>query len=76
MVTYTVTGTIPDTTGYERYIYKIHDTLTAGLDFVEDADGKEVVNTQQYPVSVTLDGRMDSISDYGSNRVRPMQPLT
>ena len=59
VVTYTITGTIPDTTGYDTYVYKITDTLTAGLDFVEDADGKEVVNTQQYPVSVTLDGRTD-----------------
>ena len=39
VVKYTVTGSIPDTTGYEQYVYKIHDTLTTGLDFVNDATG-------------------------------------
>lgn len=39
VVTYTVTGSIPDTTGYDEYVYKIHDTLSTGLDFVNDADG-------------------------------------
>ena len=39
VVKYTVTGSIPDTTGYEQYVYKIHDTLTTGLDFVNDENG-------------------------------------
>lgn len=39
VVTYTVTGAIPDTTGYSEYVYKIHDELSAGLDFVNDANG-------------------------------------
>jgi len=39
VVTYTVIGSVPDTTGYEQYVYKIHDTLTNGLDFVNDANG-------------------------------------
>ena len=39
VVTYTVTGAIPDTTGYTEYVYKIHDELSAGLDFVNDANG-------------------------------------
>ena len=39
VVTYTVTGAIPDTTGYSEYVYKIHDELTKGLDFVNDANG-------------------------------------
>lgn len=42
VVIYTVTGSIPDTTGYEQYVYKIHDTLTDGLDFVNDANGTAV----------------------------------
>lgn len=53
VVTYTITGTIPDTTGYESYVYKIKDTLTAGLDFVKDADGTEVEGTD-YQVSVQI----------------------
>lgn len=39
VVTYTVKGYIPDTTGYDQYVYKIHDELTKGLDFVNDATG-------------------------------------
>lgn len=39
VVKYTVKGSIPDTTGYSEYVYKIHDTLTTGLDFVNDAAG-------------------------------------
>ena len=42
VVTYTVKGSIPDTTGYEQYVYKIHDTLSTGLDFVNDANGAAV----------------------------------
>ena len=39
VVTYTVTGAIPDTTGYAEYVYKIHDELSKGLDFVNDTNG-------------------------------------
>lgn len=39
VVTYTVTGAIPDTTGYVNYVYKINDELSKGLDFVNDANG-------------------------------------
>lgn len=39
VVTYTVKGLIPDTTGYAQYVYKIHDELSTGLDFVNDAKG-------------------------------------
>ena len=42
VVTYTVTGSVPDTTGYSEYVYKIHDTLSDGLDFVNDATGTAV----------------------------------
>lgn len=54
VVKYTITGTIPDTTGYESYVYKIHDELTAGLDFVKDANGTAVDDVNAYPVSVKL----------------------
>lgn len=39
VVKYTVTGAIPDTTGYDQYQYIIHDTLSKGLDFVNDETG-------------------------------------
>lgn len=54
VVTYTITGTIPDTTGYDSYVYKIKDTLTTGLDFVKDADGTVVDDVNAYPVSVKI----------------------
>lgn len=53
-VTYTVTGQVPDTTGYDNYIYKIHDTLTNGLDFVTNEAGNKV------KVKVTIDGQVVS----------------
>ena len=39
VVTYTVKGSIPDTTGYDQYQYIIHDELSTGLDFVNDTTG-------------------------------------
>ena len=39
VVTYTVNGSIPDTTGYDQYQYIIHDELSTGLDFVNDTTG-------------------------------------
>lgn len=39
VVKYTVTGSVPDTTGYAEYVYNIHDTLSSGLDFVNDENG-------------------------------------
>lgn len=57
VVTYTIKGTIPDTTGYESYVYKIHDTLTDGLDFVTDAQG-ETLATNPYLVSVKIGDNM------------------
>lgn len=54
VVTYTIKGIIPDTTGYDRYVYKIKDTLSTGLDFVKDADGTVVDDANAYPVSVKI----------------------
>lgn len=53
VVTYTVTGAIPDTTGYSEYVYKIHDELSAGLDFVNDANGT-ALGTDATAVKVTV----------------------
>lgn len=53
VVTYTVTGVIPDTTGYDEYVYKIHDELSTGLDFVNDANGT-ALGTDATTVKVTV----------------------
>lgn len=59
VVTYTVTGSVPDTTGYSEYVYKIHDTLSNGLDFVNDAKGAAVTgNTVN--VSVAFKDAIDA----------------
>lgn len=58
VVTYTITGTIPDTTGYDTYVYKIKDTLTDGLDFV-NANGEAPVDTN-YSVSVQIGEGQDT----------------
>lgn len=51
VVKYTVTGSVPDTTGYSEYVYKIHDTLSNGLDFVNDKNG---IATSEGKVNVTV----------------------
>ncbi len=54
VVTYTVKGSIPDTTGYSEYVYKIHDELSKGLDFVKNAKGDALDNTNEVNVTVTF----------------------
>ena len=71
VVKYTVTGSVPDTTGYSEYVYKIHDTLSNGLDFVNDekgtavtgntvnvtvAFGNDVTDASTAPTTATLSG--------------------
>lgn len=53
VVKYTVTGSIPDTTGYGQYQYIIHDELSNGLDFVNDANGT-VLGESATAVNVTV----------------------
>ena len=57
VVTYTITGTIPDTTGYDMYTYIIKDTLTEGLDFVTNVNGDPVVDPNSYAVTVKIDNQ-------------------
>ena len=52
VVTYTVKGSIPDTTGYDQYQYIIHDELTDGLDFVKNATGDALDNASEVNVTV------------------------
>ena len=75
VVTYTVTGAIPDTTGYTQYQYIIHDTLSQGLDFVNDANGtactdnkvavkvafKDTTDASKAPTEAALDSKNNKI---------------
>lgn len=54
VVTYTVTGNIPDTTGYNQYQYIIHDTLSDGLDFVKNANGDALDTASEVNVTVAF----------------------
>ncbi len=70
VVKYTVTGSVPDTTGYAEYVYNIHDTLSSGLDFVNDENGaptsdgnvkvtvafKDATDASTAPKTATLSG--------------------
>lgn len=70
VVKYTVTGSVPDTTGYAEYVYNIHDTLSNGLDFVNDETGtptsdgnvkvtvafKDATDASTAPTTATLSG--------------------
>lgn len=60
VVTYTVTGNIPDTTGYNQYQYIIHDTLSDGLDFVKNATGEALDNPNAVNVSIAITGGTDA----------------
>lgn len=64
VVTYTVTGSIPDTTGYAGYVYKIHDELSTGLDFVKNANGDALDNADQ--VNVTIAFTEEGVTDKGT----------
>ena len=61
VVKYTVTGSIPDTTGYDQYQYIIHDELSNGLDFVNDANGTALgEGATAVNVTVALKGAIDA----------------
>lgn len=65
VVTYTVKGSIPDTTGYSEYVYKIHDELTKGLDFVNDANGT-ALKAGATTVNVTVAFKGTGVTDAGT----------
>lgn len=63
VVKYTVTGSVPDTTGYDQYQYIIHDELSTGLDFVNDENGTalgEGATTVNVKVAFTGTGVTDA----------------
>lgn len=64
VVEYTITGSVPDTTGYDQYVYKIHDELTTGLDFVKNATGDALDSATE--VNVTVAFTETGITDKGT----------
>lgn len=54
VVTFTVTGLVPDTTGYKTYTYKVDDTMTEGLLFNNDiANFKVLFGEEEIKVTPT-----------------------
>lgn len=62
VVEYTVTGSVPDTTGYDKYVYTIHDELSKGLDFVNDANGA-ALEASATTVNVTVAFKGTGVTD-------------
>ena len=74
-VTYTVTGQVPDTTGYDNYIYKIHDTLTSGLDFVTNTEGTKVKVTVKIGDATVAVTEADFVSETGEVVTNPTRTM-
>mgnify|MGYP004607687467 CR=1 FL=1 len=74
-VTYTVTGQVPDTTGYDNYIYKIHDTLTSGLDFVTNTEGTKVKVTVKIGDATVAVTEADFVSEIGEVVTAPTKTM-
>ena len=51
VVTYTITGTVPNTSGYETYKYVISDEMTSGLTFNKDVKVEIVTDNTTDPVT-------------------------
>lgn len=74
-VTYTVTGQVPDTTGYDNYIYKIHDTLTSGLDFVTNTEGTKVKVTVKIGDTTVDVNEADFVNATGEVVITPTRTM-
>lgn len=59
VVNYTITGKVPDTTGFTEYIYSITDKMSEGLTFNKDVTvkvGGEELASDKYELSYTASG--------------------
>lgn len=74
VIKYTITGVIPDTTGYDEYVYKIKDTLSTGLDFVKNENGDALADATKLNVSVQIgNGNATSVNaELETNNKRKM----
>ena len=73
-INYTLTMKVPDTTGYDSYVYKITDEMTKGLKFNNDikvtvGDDKTVIAVSNYTVNSTSasDGKTTVVVDFVKN---------
>ena len=73
-INYTLTMKVPDTTGYDSYVYKITDEMTKGLNFNKDikvtvGTGKTAIAPSNYKVESTSasDGKTTVVVDFDKN---------
>lgn len=73
-INYTLNMKVPDTTGYDSYVYKITDEMTKGLKFNNDikvtvGDDKTVIAVSNYTVNSTSasDGKTTVVVDFAKN---------
>lgn len=73
-INYTLIMKVPDTTGYDSYVYKITDEMTKGLNFNNDikvtvGTGKTVIAPSNYKVASTSasDGKTTVVVDFDKN---------
>ena len=73
-INYTLNMKVPDTTGYDSYVYKITDEMTKGLKFNNDirvtvGDDKAVIAQSNYTVESTpaSDGKTTVVVDFDEN---------
>ena len=66
-VTYTVTGTVPNTSGYETYKYVIKDEITNGLTFNKDVKVEIVTDATTDPVTAVDVTSTAATIDYSTN---------
>ena len=71
VIDYTLTMKVPDTTGYDSYVYKITDEMTKGLYFNKDikvtvGTDKAVIDSSNYTVESTSasDGKTKVVVDF------------
>lgn len=76
-VNYTITGKVPDTTGFETYIYTVQDTMSDGLTFQKDVKvtfgGVEVTGELDYEdetCDFVLTFDMTLFQDYVGQEIR------
>ncbi len=73
-INYTLIMKVPDTTGYDSYVYKITDEMTKGLNFNKDikvtvGTGKTAIAPSNYKVESTSasDGKTTVVVDFDKN---------
>ncbi len=78
-VTYTITGKVPDTTGFNDYTYEINDVMSDGLTFNKDVevvipdagtDGADVTLVENTNYTVTYDVQGDGEDAPNPNRFK------